>query len=57
MVNVAEVAGAVIATLLILVAVATPITGAVNVLFDRVWVPVRVATVESIAIVTPVDQL
>jgi len=59
-VSVADVAGAVIATLLTEVAVATPSAGVVNVglvsvLLVRVCVPVSVATVESIAIVTAED--
>jgi len=39
------------------VAPVPPIVGRVNVLFVRVWVPVRVATVESIAIVTAAEPL
>ena len=57
-VSVEPVAGAVIATLLIEVAVATPSTGVVSVLFVRVSDPARVARVPvvgSVILVAPVD--
>ena len=52
MVNVADVLGAVIINLLILVAVATPKTGVVNVLFVNVSIPAKVANVPVVGRVT-----